>query len=56
VQGLSITLPKPSNQPSTERHELLIVQIATDGALPNGAALSLAEIEQRLPRPRPTPS
>jgi biopolymer transport protein ExbD len=49
VQGLSITLPKPSNQPSTERHELLIVQVTADGSLLlNGASLSLAEIEQRL--------
>lgn len=49
VQGLSISLPKPSNKPSTERHELLIVQVAASGALLlNGAALSIAEIEQRL--------
>ncbi|MFZ5551292.1 MAG: ExbD/TolR family protein [Pseudomonadota bacterium] len=49
VQGLSITLPKPSNQPSTERHELLVVQVGADGGLLlNGAALSLAEIELRL--------
>lgn len=49
VQGLSITLPKPSSKPSTERHELLVVQVAANGALLlNGAALSLPEIEQRL--------
>lgn len=49
VQGLKVTLPKPSSQPSSEKHEMLIVQIAADGALLlNGAALSLAEIEQRL--------
>lgn len=49
VQGLSISLPKPSNKPSTERYELLIVQVAASGALLlNGAALSIAEIEQRL--------
>ena len=49
MQGLSITLPKPSNKPSTERHELLVVQVAANGALLlNGAALSLPEIEQRL--------
>jgi biopolymer transport protein ExbD len=49
VQGLSITLPKPSNQPATERHELLIVQVAANGSLLlNGAALSIAEIELRL--------
>mgnify|MGYP000884979288 FL=1 len=49
VQGLSISLPKPSNKPSTEQHELLIVQVAASGALLlNGAALSIEEIEQRL--------
>lgn len=51
VQGLSITLPKPSATPNTERRELLIVQVAADGGLLlNGASLSLAEIEQRLKR------
>lgn len=49
VQGLNISMPKPSNKPSTEQHELLIVQVAANGALLlNGAALSMAEIEQRL--------
>ena len=49
VQGLSITLPKPSNTPSSEHHELLIVQITAEGALLlNGAALTAQEIEQRL--------
>lgn len=49
VQGLSISMPKPSNQPPTEKHELLIVQVAAGGQLLlNGAALSLAEIEARL--------
>jgi biopolymer transport protein ExbD len=49
VQGLTVTLPKPSNQPRTERHELLVVQVGADGSLLlNGAALSLAEVEQRL--------
>jgi biopolymer transport protein ExbD len=49
VQGLTINMPKPSNQPPTEKHELLIVQVAAGGQLLlNGAALSLAEIEARL--------
>jgi biopolymer transport protein ExbD len=49
VQGLTIQMPKPSNKPMSEPHELLIVQVAANGALLlNGAALSLAEIEQRL--------
>jgi biopolymer transport protein ExbD len=49
VQGLSISMPKPSNKPPTEKHELLIVQVAAGGQLLlNGAALSLPEIESRL--------
>jgi biopolymer transport protein ExbD len=49
VQGLNISMPKPSNQPSTEKHALLIVQIAADGSLLlNGAGLSLAEVETNL--------
>ena len=49
VQGLSITLPKPSNKPSTEHHELKIVQVMPDGALLlNGVALSIAELESQL--------
>ncbi len=49
VQGLTISMPKPSNQPASEKHELLIVQVAADGSLLlNGAGLSMAEIEQRL--------
>jgi len=49
VQGMSITMPKPSNKPPTEKHELLIVQVAAGGQLLlNGAALSAAEIETRL--------
>jgi biopolymer transport protein ExbD len=49
VQGLSISMPKPSNTPPTEKHELLIVQVAAGGQmLLNGSALSLAEIERRL--------
>ena len=47
--GLTINMPKPSNKPPTERHELLIVQVAADGALLlNGANLSIDEIEARL--------
>ncbi|MFX7961070.1 biopolymer transporter ExbD, partial [Acinetobacter baumannii] len=42
VQGLSISLPKPSNKPSTEKHELKIVQVMPDGAvLLNGVGVSL---------------
>lgn len=49
VQGLSISMPKPSNKPSTERHELLIVQVAEGGVLLlNGVGVTLAELEARL--------
>jgi biopolymer transport protein ExbD len=49
VQGLNISMPKPSNKPPTEKHELLIVQVVEGGQLLlNGAALSVAEIETRL--------
>ena len=33
VQGLTMTLPKPSNKPSTEQHEIKIVQVMESGAL-----------------------
>jgi biopolymer transport protein ExbD len=49
VQGLSVSMPKPSNKTPAEKHELLIVQVAAGGQLLlNGAALSLSEIESRL--------
>jgi biopolymer transport protein ExbD len=49
VQGMNIQLPKPSNKPPTEKHELLIVQVGAQGQLLlNGSALSMADIEQRL--------
>lgn len=49
VQGLQIHLPRPSNKPSTEKHEVLVVQVAGDGRfLLNGAGLSLDEIGLRL--------
>ncbi|MBQ0928947.1 biopolymer transporter ExbD [Ideonella sp. 4Y16] len=53
VQGLTITLPKPSNKPATEKHELVIVQVAANGQLlVNGAALSLPEVERQLVQAR----
>ncbi|MCV2365145.1 biopolymer transporter ExbD [Paucibacter sp. DJ1R-11] len=49
VQGLPISMPKPSNKPSTEKHELKIVQVMADGGvLINGVGVSLAELEQQL--------
>ena len=49
VQGLHITLPKPSNTPSAEKHELKVVQVLAGGALLlNGAPVSLAELEPQL--------
>lgn len=49
VQGLNITMPKPSNKPSTEKHDLKIVQVMPDGALLlNGVAMSAGELESQL--------
>ncbi len=49
VQGLSITMPKPSNKPSTEKHDLKIVQVTPDGSvLVNGVGVSMAELEAQL--------
>lgn len=49
VQGLDISMPKPSNKPATEKHELLIVQVAPGGALVlNGVGVSPTELEARL--------
>lgn len=46
VQGLSISMPKPSNKPSTEKHELLIIQVHPDGALYlNGAVKTVEQLE-----------
>ena len=49
VQGLSITMPKPSNKPSTEKHDLKIVQVTPEGALLiNGVGVTMAELESQL--------
>ena len=51
VQGLSVTMPKPSNKPSTEKHELKIIQITPEGTvLMNGVGVSMAELEAQLSR------
>jgi len=49
VQGLSVSMPKPSNKPSTEKHELKVVQVLPDGALLiNGVTVNLADLETQL--------
>ncbi len=49
VQGLSISMPKPSNKPSTEKHELRVVQIMPGGQfLLNGVPVTLEKLEQEL--------
>jgi biopolymer transport protein ExbD len=49
IQGLGITMPKPSNKPATEQHEMKVVQVTATGAvLLNGTAVSLAELEAQL--------
>ena len=46
IQGLGITMPKPSNKPTTEQHEMKVVQVTASGAvLMNGTAVSLEELE-----------
>jgi biopolymer transport protein ExbD len=49
IQGLTISMPKPSNKPATEQHEMKVVQVSATGAvLVNGVGVSLAELEAQL--------
>jgi biopolymer transport protein ExbD len=49
VQGLSVSMPKPSNKPSTEKHELKVVQVMPDGALLlNGVPVTVPQLEAQL--------
>ncbi|TSA48446.1 MAG: biopolymer transporter ExbD [Nitrosomonadales bacterium] len=49
VQGLTMNLPKPSNKPSTEHHEVKIVQVQQSGSmLVNGVGVSMTELESQL--------
>jgi len=49
IQGLTITMPKPSNKPATEKHEMKVVQVTSSGAvLINGVGVSIAELETQL--------
>nr|WP_315198232.1 biopolymer transporter ExbD [uncultured Aquabacterium sp.] len=49
VQGLSVNMPKPSNKPSTEKHELKVVQVMPGGALLlNGVPVTPVQLETEL--------
>ena len=49
VQGLTMNLPKPSNKPSTEKHDVKIVQVLQGGGISiNGAGVSMAELQSQL--------
>jgi biopolymer transport protein ExbD len=49
IQGLNISMPKPSNKPSTEHHEVRIIQIIPSGAvLLNGVGVTAHELETQL--------
>lgn len=49
VQGLTMNLPKPSNKPSTEQHEVKIVQVMESGAfMVNGVGVTLEQLEGQL--------
>jgi len=49
IQGLNVSMPKPSNKPATEQHELRVIQVtSTGGVLLNGVGVSAAELEAQL--------
>ena len=49
IQGLTVSMPKPSNKPATEQHELKVIQVTSTGAtLLNGVGVTLAELEVQL--------
>jgi biopolymer transport protein ExbD len=49
IQGMSISMPKPSNKPATEQHELKIIQVTSTGAvLLNGVGVTATELEAQL--------
>jgi len=49
IQGLNVSMPKPSNKPTTEQHELKVIQIASNGAiLLNGVGVTVTELEEQL--------
>ena len=49
VSGMTLHMPKPSNKPSTEKHELSIVQIQNGNSITlNGAGVTINELEAQL--------
>jgi biopolymer transport protein ExbD len=49
IQGLNISMPKPSNKPATEKHELKVIQVISTGAvLLNGVGVTLPVLESQL--------
>jgi biopolymer transport protein ExbD len=49
IQGLNVSMPKPSNKPSTEKHELKVIQVISTGAvLLNGVGVTPSELEAQL--------
>jgi biopolymer transport protein ExbD len=49
VQGLTMNLPKPSNKPSDEKHDVKIVQVQQGGSLTiNGVGVTMTELEAQL--------
>jgi biopolymer transport protein ExbD len=49
IQGLTVSMPKPSNKPSTEQHEMKVIQVTSNGAvLLNGVGVSPLELESQL--------
>jgi len=49
VQGLTMNLPKPSDKPSTEKHDLKIVQVQEGGGVSiNGVGVSMVELQNQL--------
>jgi biopolymer transport protein ExbD len=49
IQGLNVSMPKPSNKPVTEQHELKVIQVTSTGAiLLNGVGVTPAELESQL--------
>ena len=49
VQGMTISMPKPSNKPSTEPHEVKVVTVTAEGPLlVNGTSVSMNELGTQL--------